>query len=109
MATKFMKKFFALDKKLTLLDLQQERQRISKGLLDYIRRFRDLSLMCYDPVEEEILVDICIAAMLYRYCPYLENLLIPSFTRLVEASRRTSISVKKPSKGSTSQTTSTPR
>jgi len=89
MATKFMKKFSALDEKLTLSDLQQERQRISKGLLDYIRRFRDLSLICYDLVEVEILVDICIAGMLYGYCPYLENLLIPSFTRLVEASRRT--------------------
>jgi len=40
-----MKKFFALDEKLTLLDLQQERQRISEGLLDYIHRFRDLSLI----------------------------------------------------------------
>ena len=65
--------------------------------------------MCYDPVEEERLVDICIAGMLYEYQPYLENLNISSFTRLVEASRRTSVLVKKSSKGSTSQTTSTPR
>ena len=69
-----MKKFFALDEKLTFLDLQQERQRVSKGLLDYICRFRDLSLICYDPVEEEKLVFICIAGMLFEYCPYLENL-----------------------------------
>ena len=101
MATQFMKKFFALDEKLTLLDLQQERQRISEGLLDYIHRFRDLSLMCYDPVEEERLAEICIAGMLYEYRPYLGNLQIPSFTRLVKASRRTSMSMKKPSKGST--------
>ena len=39
--------------------------------------------MCYDPVEEERLVDIFIADMLYEYRPYLENLQIPSFTRLV--------------------------
>lgn len=37
-ATQFMKKFFTMDEKLTLLDLQQERQRISEGLLDYIYR-----------------------------------------------------------------------
>ena len=101
MATQFMKKFFALDEKLTLLNLQQERQRISEGLLDYIHRFRDLSLMCYDPVEEERLVEICIAGMLYEYRPYLGNLQIPSFTRLVKAFRRTSMSMKKPSKGLT--------
>ena len=76
MATQSMKKFFALDKKLTLSDLQQERHRISEGLLDYICRFKDLSLMCYDPVEEERLVDICIIGMLYEYQPYLENLQI---------------------------------
>lgn len=67
---------FTLNEKLTLSDLQQERLGISKGLLDYIHRFRDLSLMCYDLVEEQRLVDICIAGMLYEYQPYLENLQI---------------------------------
>ena len=71
MVTQFMKKFFALDEKLTLSDLQQERQKVSEGLLDYIRRFRDLSLICYDLVEKERLVDICIVGMLYEYRPYL--------------------------------------
>ena len=56
-----------MDDKLTLLDLQQERQRISKGLLDYICRSKNLSLMCYDPVKEETLIDICIDGMLYEY------------------------------------------
>lgn len=74
MATQFMKKLFSLDEKITLLDLQKEKQKISKGLLDYIHRFRDLSLICYDPVEEERLLDIGIASMLYEYHPYLENL-----------------------------------
>lgn len=86
-----MKKLFTLDEKLTLSDLQKEKQKVSKGLLDYIHMFRDLSLICYDPVEKERLVDICIASMLYEYRPYLENLQIPSFTRLVEASRTTSM------------------
>ena len=70
----FMKKFFALDEKLTLSNLQHDKQRVSEGLLEYIRRFRDLSLLCYDPVEQERLVDVCIMGMLYEYRPYLENL-----------------------------------
>ena len=65
-----MKKLFALDEKLTLSDLKQERQRIFEGLLNYIFKFRDLSLMCYDPVKEERLVDIGIASMLYEYRLY---------------------------------------
>ena len=75
-----MKKFFALEERLTLLDLQHEKQRMSEGLLEYIRRFRDISLLCYNPVEEERLVDVCTAGMLYEYQPYLQNLQISSFT-----------------------------
>ena len=109
MATQFMRKFFTLEEKLTLLDLQHEKQMESEELLEYIRRFKDLSLLCYDPVEEEKLVDVCIAGMLYEYRPYFENLQISSFTRLVKASRKTSMSVRKPSKGLTSQAANTPR
>ena len=104
-----MKKFFALEEKLTLSNLQNEKQRVSEGLLEYIRRFRDLSLLCYDPIEEERLVDVYITSMLYEYRPYLENLQISSFTKLVKAVRRTSMSVRKPSKGSTSQAVNAPR
>ena len=60
-------------------------------------------MLCYDLMKEERLVDVCIPGMLYEYRPYLKNLQISIFTRLVEAVRRTSISVRKPSKGSTSQ------
>nr|POE69226.1 hypothetical protein CFP56_74650 [Quercus suber] len=49
-----------LDEKLTLSNLQHEKQRVSEGLLEFIRKFRDLSLLCYVPVEEERLVDVCI-------------------------------------------------
>ena len=69
-----MKKFFTLEEMLMLSDLQHKKQRVSEGLLEYFRRFRDLSLLCYDPVEEERLLDVCIAGMLYKYRPYLENL-----------------------------------
>ena len=62
-----MKKFFALEEKLMLSDLQHEKQRVSEGLLVYIRKFRDLSLLCYDLMEEERLVDVCIVGMLYEY------------------------------------------
>ena len=102
LATQFMKKFFTLEEKLTLSDLQHEKQRMSEGLLKYIHRFRDFSLLCYDLVEEERLVSVCIMGMLYEYWSYLENLQISTFTRLVEAARRTSMSVRKLSKGSTS-------
>ena len=66
-------------------------------------------MLCCDPVEEERLVDVCIVGMLYEYRPYLENLQISSFTRLVEVARKTSMSIRKLSKGLTSQAMSAPR
>lgn len=55
---------------------------MSKGLLEYIHRFKDLSLLCYDLVEKERLVDVCIVGMLYEYQPYLKNLQISSLQGL---------------------------
>ena len=60
-------------------------------------------------MEEERLVDVCIVGMLYEYRPYLENLQISSFMRLVKAARTTSMSVRKPLKGLASQIMSAPR
>ena len=54
-------------------------------------------------------MDICVGGMFYKYHPYLENLQITSFIRLVEASRRTSMLVRKPFKSSTTQATSAPK
>lgn len=51
-------------------------------------------------------MDICITSMLYEYCLYLENLQIPNFTRLAKFAMRTSMSIRKPSKGLTSQVAS---
>ena len=50
-------------------------------------------------------MDMCIVGMFKEYRPYLKNLQIPSFTRLVEFAKRTNISVRRPSKCLTSQTT----
>ena len=63
----------------------------------------------HESIDEEKWVDACISGMLYKYRPYLENLQISSFTRLVEVSRRTSMSVRKPLKRLTSQTANKPR
>ena len=101
MTTEFMKKFFDLEEKLMLSDLQQEKHRVFEGLLEYIHKFRDLSLLCYDPVGEERPVYVCTSGMLYEYCPYLENLQISSFTRIVKVTKRKNMFVGKPSKGST--------
>ncbi|CAL8169056.1 unnamed protein product [Prunus armeniaca] len=61
---------------------------------DLANRFRDLALDCYDEKDEEALVEICISNIVVDYRVYLENIGISQFSRLLEAVRKTSMSVK---------------
>ena len=60
-------------------------------------------------MEEVQLVNLCIVRMLYEYKPYVQNLQIMSFAQLTKAAKRTSCSVKKPSKGTVGGSSSTTR
>lgn len=46
LSTRFMKKFFAVDERVTVVDLGREKQRLGEELLDCIRRYRGISLSC---------------------------------------------------------------
>ena len=63
-------------------------------MVDFVIRFKDLALECYDEQDEGSLVEICINNIILDYMVYLENLNITQFTNLIEAARKTSISVK---------------
>ncbi|KAI5335485.1 hypothetical protein L3X38_025618 [Prunus dulcis] len=62
--------------------------------VDFVRRFQDLALDCYDEKDEDALVKICISNIMADYKVYLENIGISQFSRLLEAVRKTSISIK---------------
>ncbi|CAL2271168.1 unnamed protein product [Prunus armeniaca] len=69
----------------------------SKSLTDRAYTwFRDLALDCYDEKDEEALVEICISNIVADYRVYLENIGISQFSRLLEAVRKTSMSIKPP-------------
>ncbi|EXB66637.1 hypothetical protein L484_024934 [Morus notabilis] len=63
-------------------------------LMDYVRCFRDLTLDCCDGSGEEDLVEICINNIIPKYRVDLENVRIKKFSKLLEAAKRTSLSVK---------------
>lgn len=44
-----------------------------------------------DRVSEEMLVSVCLHGMIEEYRIFLENLSLPSFAKLVEVARRTSL------------------
>lgn len=102
LVTLFNAKFFYGEAKFTLAELGRTRQHPNEDLDLYVKRFRERALDCNDAVDEETLVNVCLYGMANEYCVYLENLTFPSFSKLMEAARRTNESIRKPSRPTTS-------
>ncbi|KAB2625712.1 hypothetical protein D8674_017372 [Pyrus ussuriensis x Pyrus communis] len=64
----------------------------------FVKCFRDLAFDCYDKKDKETLMEICISNIVADYMVYLENIRINQFLRLLEAIKKTSLSIK-PSTG----------
>ena len=70
----FCTKYFHGEKTVTLATLQATKQRSGEDLMEYIKRFRDIALDCYDHYEERTLVEMCMTNMIREYRAILENL-----------------------------------
>ena len=65
--------------------------------MEYIKRFRDITLDCYDHCEEKTLVEMCMTNMIREYRAVLENLEISQFAQLLQKAIKTAQSVKRSS------------
>lgn len=54
-----------------------------------MKRFHEKALDCYDPVADDVFVDVRLHGIVEDYRIYLENISFSSFFRLMEAVRRT--------------------
>ena len=70
----FCTKYFHGEEIVMLATLQATKQRNSENLKEYIKRFRDIALDCYDHCEENTLVEMCIGNTIMGYRVVLENL-----------------------------------
>ena len=77
-----------------LVTLQATKQRNSEDLMEYIKRFRDIALDCYDHSEKKTLVEMCMTNMISKYKAALENLEISQFAQLLQKARKTAQSVR---------------
>lgn len=66
-------KFFCAEARYTLVELGWTRQYPVVDLDLYLQRFYEKALGCYDPIEEEILVNIYLYGMVHKYRIFLEN------------------------------------
>ena len=83
MVESFCSKYFHGEEKVTIITLHNTKQKSSEGLLDFIRRFRDVTLNCYGQFKEQELVEICIDNMSHEYRAHLVNLDIIQFAQLL--------------------------
>ena len=90
----FCTKYFHREETVTLATLQTTKQRNGEDLMEYIKRFRDIALDCYDHCEERTLVEMCMMNMIREYMAVLENLEISQFAQLLQKARKTAQSVK---------------
>ena len=85
----FCTKYFHGEETVTLATLQVTKQRNCKDLMEYIKRFRDIALDCYDHYEEKTLVEMCMTIIIREFRAILENLEICQFAQLLQKARKT--------------------
>ena len=71
--------YFHGEETITLATLQVTKQRNGEDLVECIKRFRDITLDCYDHCEERTLVEMCMTNMIREFRAVLENLEISQF------------------------------
>ena len=76
MTEKFCAKYYPGKDKVIFTNQQTMKQRAREDLVQFIKRFEDVSLDCYGDHKEKELVETCISNMLYDYKLNLENLCI---------------------------------
>ncbi|XP_030926257.1 uncharacterized protein LOC115952996 [Quercus lobata] len=90
----FCSKYFQEDERMTFVSLcNNTKQNVNEGVLEFIRRFMDTALDCYDDNEEHELVEVCINNTLWEYRLQLEILNIVQFVDLLQKARRTTLTV----------------
>ena len=90
----FCIKYFHGEETVMLATLRGTKQRSNEDLVEYIKRFRDISLDYYDHCDEKTLVEICIGNMIMEYWAVLKNLEISQFAQLLQKARKTALSIK---------------
>lgn len=105
MVSTFNTKFFFTKAEYTLADLRRTRQykivnNPGKDLDLNVKRFHEKTLDCVDPVNEEVLVNVCLHGMNDEYRVFLENLTFSSFSKLMEKGRPKNESMRRTPKSS---------
>ena len=81
----FCTKYFHGEETVTLVTLQATKQRNGEDSMEYIKRFRGITLQIH---EERTLVEMCMTNMIRGYREVLENLEISQFAQLLQKAKK---------------------
>ena len=87
-------KYYPSEDKVTFSSLQLVKQSLGEDPIQFIKRFKDVSLDCYGDYEEMELVETSISKILFDYKLNLENLCITQFVDLLQRIKRTTLIMK---------------
>ena len=90
----FCTKYFHGEEIVMLATLQATKQKSGEDLMEYIKRFRDIALDCYDHYEEKTLMEMCMTNMIREYRAVLEILEVSQFAQLLQKAKKTTQSVR---------------
>ena len=90
----FSTKYFHEEETKMLATLQGTKQRSEEDLMEYIKRFRDKALNCYDHCNKKMLVELCIGNMIMEYMVVLKILEISQFAQLLQKAKKMIQSIK---------------
>lgn len=85
--TVFNRKSLCGQENLTLVELGYMQKFPGEDLDLYVRRFYEKGLYCCDAVDQETMADLLLHGMTNDYHVYLENLTVPSFSKLRDVAR----------------------
>ncbi|KAL0388080.1 UNVERIFIED_CONTAM: hypothetical protein Sradi_2689800 [Sesamum radiatum] len=79
----FLNQFYSTRRTVSMLELTNSRQWKEEPVIDYINRWRNLSLNCKDRLSEVSAIEMCIQGMHWRLRYILQGILPRSFEELV--------------------------
>ena len=103
METEFYKRFFSTQRVVSMTKLMQVGQWKDEPVLEYINRWRALSLECKDRLTETSAVEMCINGMDWDLLYILQGIRPRSFQELATRAHDMEISLKNKKKGTSSE------